>query len=116
MRCRSPAPRRGEPRPSRSPVPRRLPRPASSSPVRQACDRRWSIPNPLLVAAVPDLGDRAGNHVEHLDAGNVGFAAITGGGRFVDDRDVLAVVTRGEILSSHKAPCRALNEPLKSIL
>src|ERR1700739_3664286 len=95
MRCRSPTPRLGAPRPSGSPVPHLRPRPAGSSPIRQARDR--SIPNPLLVAAIPDLGDLAVDDTEHLDAGNlgfgVGFGLVLGRHcRVVDDRDVLTVV------------------------
>src|ERR1700757_2102575 len=66
MRCPSPTPRLGAPRPSGSPVPHLRPRSAGSSPIRQARDR--SIPNPLLVAAIPDLGDLAFDDTEHLDA------------------------------------------------
>src|ERR1700687_763857 len=92
MRCRDPTPRRGGPRPSGWPVPLPRPRPASSSQARQACAR--SIPNPLLVAAIPDFGDLAVDDAEHLDAGDIGFGAIfRGHRRVVDDPDVLTVVT-----------------------
>src|SRR5271154_5998921 len=97
MPCRNPAPRRGGPRPSRLPAPPPRPRPVGSSPIRQAFDRCRSIPNSLLVAAVPDFGDLAGDDAEHFHAGYVGGGAVTGGhGRVVDDRDVLAVVRRDD--------------------
>src|ERR1700739_89078 len=74
-----------------SPVPHRRPRPAGSTPTRRGSAR--STPNSLLVAAIPDFGDLAGNDAKHLDAADIGFAAVLGGHRrVVDDRDVLTVV------------------------
>src|SRR5947209_18331820 len=92
MRYRSPVPHRDGPRRSRWPGPRRRRRPAGSSPIRSACDR--SIPNPLFVAAIPDLSDLAVDHVEDLHAADIDMGAILERHRtLVDDGDVFAIVT-----------------------
>src|ERR1700757_1422772 len=114
MRCPSPTPRLGAPRPSRSPVPHLRPRPAGSSPVRQARDR--SIPNPLLVAAIPDLGDLAVDDAEHLDTRDVGLGPVLGGHRrVVDNRDVLAVVAGNHDIQVEAQPVEHLPDVLDPV-
>src|SRR6516164_8198044 len=89
MPYRSPSPRPAGPHPSTSPAPRPRRRPAGRSPVRL----KPSPPHPLLVSAVPYLGDAARNHAEYLHAPDCGLSAVLQGHRgLIHDRDMLPVV------------------------